>query len=64
MNEPKKRICKMDILAPLNASKETTVALAARSAIVLSTMNTTVKKGRHQKRVIHNVARSVVKGTA
>lgn len=33
----------MDILAPLNASKETYVAMAARSASVLSTMNTIVK---------------------
>lgn len=44
MNEPKKKkIRKMDILTPVNASKETCVAMATRSATVLSTMNTIVK---------------------
>jgi hypothetical protein len=38
----------MDILAPLIASKETCVAMAAISANVLSTINTTLQ-GRHQK---------------
>lgn len=40
----------MDILASLNASKETCVAMAARSATVLSTMNTIVKNKADTKK--------------
>lgn len=50
MNEPKKRIWKMDILAPVNASKETCVAMAARSVTVLWTMNTIVKNKADTKK--------------
>ena len=54
MNEPKKQIWKMDILAPVNASKETCVAMATRSATVLSTINTIVKnKADTKKRYTH-----------
>jgi transposase-like protein len=49
MIEPKKRKAfsfqeKMDILAQVDANKETRVALAARLGIVPSTLNTIVKK--------------------
>jgi hypothetical protein len=50
MTELKKRIRKMGILAPVNDSKETRVAVAARSAIVLSTMNTIVKNNTDTKK--------------
>lgn len=40
----------MGILAPVNDSKETRVAVAARSAIVLSTMNTIVKNNKDTKK--------------
>jgi transposase-like protein len=69
MTEPRKRKAfsiqeKMDILAQVDANKETRVALAARLGIAPSTLNTVVKAGKAPKSVTHNVAGSLVKGRA
>jgi hypothetical protein len=53
MNKPKKRICKMDILAPVNGSMETSVALVPTSATVLSIMNTIVRNKADTKKGLY-----------
>jgi hypothetical protein len=69
MTEPKKRKAfsvqeKMDILAQMDANKETRVAMAARLGILSSTLNTIVKAGKTPKSVTHIVTASLVRGRA
>jgi hypothetical protein len=55
MNKPKRRICKLDILTPVNGSMETSVALAPTSATVLSTMHTIIRNRADTKKGLYTM---------